>query len=88
MTHWVVTHLDYFFAHYGYRAVFIGILLESAGAFAGRNHPDFGNRFRPNPASAPSIVDVAIVAVIADEIPSRNTRSRRFPRSRRENNFL
>lgn len=31
MGHWVSGHLDYYFAHWGYWTVLVGILLESAG---------------------------------------------------------
>ncbi len=31
MTHWVSQHLSYYFAHYGYWTVLVGLLLENAG---------------------------------------------------------
>ena len=31
MGHWVAAHLDYYFAHWGYWTVLVGIMLESAG---------------------------------------------------------
>lgn len=65
MTHWVVTHLDYFFAHYGYWTVFIGILLERAGVpLPGETILILASVFARTQHRL-SIAEVAIVAAIA-----------------------
>lgn len=65
MTHWVVTHLNFFFAHYGYWTVFLGILLESAGVpLPGETILILASVFARTQHRL-SIADVAIVAVVA-----------------------
>jgi membrane protein DedA with SNARE-associated domain len=65
LTHWIVTHLNYFFAHYGYWTVFVGILLESAGVpLPGETILILASVFARTQHRL-NIVEVAIVALIA-----------------------
>jgi membrane protein DedA with SNARE-associated domain len=65
MNHWVITHLNYFFEHYGYWTVFFGILLENAGIPLPGETILIVASVLARTKHELSIADVAVIAVLA-----------------------